>query len=287
MNRSRILVLSITAALLLVLLAACGSDSDGNDSTTTPAAGQTDVAAASTAAPDEQSTGTTESASANDPTPTDEAAATVAEATETEASDDPTATGAESAEDPTATAADDGERLVGSASVDDDTDDVANILMQEPDEPMPGIDLTNVRIEGDGSQIVVTIQTAGDIEAELSDDVDVSFDVHLWQDDRPAYAMSFHHEGSDDWEATVTDFSVGLGGDEETVETEIGISGNTLTAAFPGSMMPDLEPTFEWYSSVMLSERGMVIGPGSWFDGAPENVIALLANPDEFVEFPQ
>jgi hypothetical protein len=31
----------------------------------------------------------------------------------------------------------------------------------------------------------------------------------------------------------------------------------------------------------------MMIGPNSWFDGAPENVIALLADPDEFVEFPQ
>ena len=151
---------------------------------------------------------------------------------------------------------------------------------------MPGIDLTNVTLEGDGSQIVVTIQTAGDIEAELSDDVDVSFDVHLWQDGMPAYALSFHHDGSDDWETTVTDFSVGLG-DEETVETEISISGNTLSAAFPGSMLPDLEASFEWYSSVMLSEGGMMIGPNSWFDGAPENVIMLLADPDEFVEFPQ
>ncbi len=285
MIRSRILVVSIAAAVLLLLLAACGSDSDGNDSTTTTTAGQTDVAATTTAGTDEQATSNTESA--DDPTPTDEATAAVDVATETEASDEPTATAEESNEDPTATAADDEARPAGTASVDDDTDDVANILMQEPDEPMPGIDLTTIQIEGDGSEFVVTIQTAGDIEAELSDDVDVSFDVHLWQDDRPAYAMSFHHEGSDDWEATVTDFTVGLGGDEETVDTEIGISGNTLTAAFPVSMMPDLESTFEWYSSVILSDRGMMIGPGSWFDGAPENVIALLADPDEFVEFPQ
>jgi hypothetical protein len=151
---------------------------------------------------------------------------------------------------------------------------------------MPGIDLTMVRIEADGEQIVVTIETAGDIADQFADDVDISFDVHLWQDNRPAYALSFHHNGTDDWEASVTDFSVMLG-DEETIDTEIEMSGNTLTAAFPTSMLEDLEPEFEWYSSVILSEGGMMIGPNSWFDGAPENVIALLADPDEFVEFPQ
>ncbi|HYI16854.1 MAG TPA: hypothetical protein VEX37_15760 [Thermomicrobiales bacterium] len=274
MKQSRILVLSLAAVLLLALLAACGGDSD--EPTTTNTTGQSQAAATSSDEPDEQSTSSTGSESSSEPTPTEEAASADAEATEEEVNDD----------DQTPTDSTGGNRLVGSASVDDDTDDVANILMQDPDEPMPGIDLTNVTIEGDGSEMVVTIQTAGDIEAELSDDIDVSFDVHLWQDDRPAYAMSFHHNGSDDWEATVTDFSIGLG-EEETIDTEISIAGNTLSAAFPVSMLPDLEDSFEWYSSVILSEGGMMIGPNSWFDGAPENVISLLANPEEFVEFPQ
>ena len=67
MNRSRSLVLSITAAVLLVLLAACGSDSNGNDSTTSTPTGQTDVAAATTAVPDEQATASTESGAFHQP----------------------------------------------------------------------------------------------------------------------------------------------------------------------------------------------------------------------------
>jgi hypothetical protein len=286
------LTLGAVAILLLALLAACGGGDDQADTTET--ADQAATATVST--PEETETPSSgaseqETSPADDPTATatqeqEAATATIeSEATATSESE-ATATSESNADDPTATSAVSGDRLVGTASVDDDEDDVVNLLMQDPDEPMPGIDLTNVKLDGDGSQIVVTIQTAGDIAAELSDDVDVSFDVHLWQDDKPAYALSFHHNGSDDWEASVTDFSVGLG-DEETIDTEISISGNTLSAAFPGSMLPDLEASFEWYSSVMLSEGGMMIGPDSWFDGAPENVIMLLADPDEFVEFPQ
>lgn len=282
MNRSRMLMLGVAAMLLLALLAACGGGDDDADTPDTGAGAQS----ATVTTPEETETSSSAS-SEQTPSPADEPAATATqeEATAVVESEE-TATPEQTDDEPTATAEASEDRLTGTASVEDDEDDVVNLLMQEPDDPMPGIDLTNVHLEGDGSQIVVTIQTAGDIEAELSDDVDVSFDVHLWQDGTPAYALSFHHDGSDDWEATVTDFSVGLG-DEETVDTEISISGNTLSAAFPGSMLPDLEASFEWYSSVMLSEGGMMIGPDSWFDGAPENVIMLLADPDEFVEFPQ
>jgi hypothetical protein len=267
-------MLGIALVVLLALLVACG----GNDEPdATASSGDQPAAATATSA---------------------DAPATATKPEQAEADDDPTATVADTAptateqsedagDDATATAEPSGDRLVGSASVDDDKDDVVNLLMQEPDDPMPGIDLVNVRIEGDGTQIVATIETAGDIEAQLSDDVDVSFDVHLWQDDKPAYALSFHHNGSDNWEATITDFSAGLLGDEDDVDTDIHVSGNTLSAAFPVDMLADLEDSFQWYSSVMLSEGGMAIGPNSWFDGAPENVIQLLAEPDEFVEFPQ
>jgi hypothetical protein len=241
----------------------------------------TPAAEAATEAPDDEAATEDSSGSADEATEETADDEATAEPEETAASDD-------NNDDSTATADDegDGTRLVGSAQVEDDTEDVSNILMQEPDDPMPGIDLTMVRIEADGEQIVVTIETAGDIADQFSDDVDISFDVHLWQDNRPAYALSFHHNGTDDWEASVTDFSTLLG-DEETIDTDIEQSGNTLTAAFPTSMLEDLEPEFEWYSSVILSEGGMMVGPNSWFDGAPENVIALLADPDEFVEFPQ
>jgi hypothetical protein len=280
MNRPRIFLVGAAMVILLALLVACGGD---DDDATTPASANQSTPAAETAteAPDAEATTEESSGSADEATeePADDEA--TAEPEETAATDDST-------DEPTATAEDegDGARLVGSAQVEDDTDDVSNILMQEPDDPMPGIDLTMVRIEADGEQIVVTIETAGDIADQFADDVDISFDVHLWQDNRPAYALSFHHNGTDDWEASVTDFSVMLG-DEETIDTEIEMSGNTLTAAFPTSMLEDLEPEFEWYSSVILSEGGMMIGPNSWFDGAPENVIALLSDPDEFVEFPQ
>jgi hypothetical protein len=268
------LTLASIAILLLALLAACGGD---DDATNTPG---------STGAEATSDTSVTEEAASDEPTSTaEEETATEPEATSTTAKDEeeePTATVADS----TAVPDDSGERLVGSAVVEDDREDVVNLLMQDPDEPMPGIDLVKVQLEGDGKEMVVTIETAGDIADELSEDVEVSFDVHLWQDGKPAYALSFHHDGTDDWEASVTDFSVGLG-DEETIDTEISASGNTLSAAFPGSMLPDLEATFEWYSSVVSSEGGMMIGPNAWFDGAPENVIMLLADPDEFVEFPQ
>lgn len=285
MNRLRMLMLGVAVVMLLALLAACGGD---DDQATTPDSADQAITATVAAPEEPEETETSSSASSDQPTsPADDPTATTAQDEATIATEaDATVTPEDAADDPTATAELSGDRLVGTASVEDDADDVVNLLMQEPDEPMPGIDLTSVKLEGDGNQIVVTIQTAGDIAAELSDDVDVSFDVHLWQDDMPAYALSFHHNGSDDWEATVTDFSVGMG-DEETVDTEISISGNTLSAAFPGSLLPDIESSFEWYSSVMLSEGGMMIGPNSWFDGAPENVIALLADPDKFVSFPQ
>lgn len=282
MNRSRMLMLGVATILLLALLAACGGDGDQADTTET-----VDQAPTTTVTAPEETETSSSGASEQATSPADDPTATATQEAATAAIEpEETATSESPSNDPTATTGESEDRLVGTASVEDDQDDVVNLLMQEPDDPMPGIDLTNVLLEGDGSQIVVTIQTAGDIAAELSDDVDVSFDVHLWQDDMPAYALSFHHDGSDDWEATVTDFSVGLG-DEETIDTEISISGNTLSAAFPGSSLPDLEASFEWYSSVMLSEGGMMIGPDSWFDGAPENVIMLLADPDEFVEFPQ
>jgi len=279
MKRPRFLLVGAIAVILLGLLAACGGE---DDDSTTPAAGDQPSAAVATAT------------SAPDPEPTKEDVATEPPAdptaTEDESSSEPEPTATEDAaeveDEPTATVATDDDRIVGSASVDDDTEDVSNILMQEPDEPMPGIDLAHVSLEADGEQIVVTIETVGNIADELSEDVEVSFDVHLWQDGRPAYALSFHHDGSDDWEASITDFSVGLG-DEETINTTIEQTGNTLTAAFPISMLEELESSFEWYSSVILSEGGMMIGPGAWFDGAPDNVIALLADPDEFVEFPQ
>jgi hypothetical protein len=282
MNRPRIFLVGAVTVILLALLVACGGDDD--DATTPASASQsTPAVEAATEAPDEEATTEESSGSADEATeePTEEEA--TAEPEETAATDD-------SNDDPTPTAEDEDDnddvRIVGSAQVEDDTDDVSNILMQEPDDPMPGIDLTMVRIEADGEQIVVTIETASDIADQFSEDVDISFDVHLWQDNRPAYALSFHHNGTDDWEASVTDFSTLLG-DEETIDTEIEMSGNTLTAAFPTSMLEDLEAEFEWYSSVILSEGGMMIGPNSWFDGAPENVIALLADPEEFVEFPQ
>ena len=85
----------------------------------------------------------------------------------------------------------------------------------------------------------------------------------------------------------MTDFGASLTGKETTIDTPITVSGNTLSAAFPADMLPDLHASFQWYSSVMLSPSGMMLGLGSWFDGAPDNVFALLANPDKFVEFPQ
>lgn len=286
MNRSRMLILGLSAILLVALLAACSGDDEPN----TPAATNQSTTATTT---ETEASETSSSGQAtepeNEPTAT-EAEDAPTEASETEATatedDGESATAAVADDDPTATSAESEVQLVGTASVEDDSDDVVSILMQEPDDPMPGIDLTSAKLEADGSQIVVTIQTAGDIATELSDDVDVSFDVHIWQDDQPAYALSLQHNGSDDWEATVTDFSAGLGGDEETVDTEISVSGNVLTAAFPVALLPEIESPFDWYTSVMLSEGGM-IGGSSWFDGAPENVIALLADPEKFVEFPQ
>jgi hypothetical protein len=269
MNRSRLLLVGLATILLLAFLAACGGDDDDSDAAGQPSATSATSSAAQATSADEEPTEEPE----DEPT-----------ATETE--DEPAAT--EDGEEPTRTSESDSsdDRLVGSASVEDEREDVSNLLMSEPDEPMPGIDLTRVQLEGDGTSLVATIETAGDIADELSEDVEVSFDVHLWQDDKPAYALSFHHDGSGDWEATVTDFS-GLGSDEETIETEIRFSGNTLSAAFPVDMLPELESEFEWYASVMLSEGGMPISPDAWFDGAPENVIALLADPEQFVEFPQ
>lgn len=291
MNRTRTLALALAVVLLMALLAACGGGDESQDTTQPSGQAVTETAPApqTTTASDSEDQ---EASSADEPTakPAEEEASDDAE------SNDDAASSAESDDDASNEAVnedDDEEKelstssehlVVGTASVDDDQDDVVNLLMQEPDDPMPGIDLRSVRIDADGNQIVVTIETAGDIESELSDDDDVSYDVHLWQDDEPRYAMSFHHNGTDDWEATVTDFSAGLLGDEDTVDTEIDVDGNTLRAAFPLSMMPELESSFEWYSSVMLSEDGMTLN--GWFDGAPENVIQLLADPDEFVEFP-
>lgn len=278
-------MLALVTTLLLALLAACGSDDDSSSAQDNPDQSSS-TSAVAPAAPDASTPESSEASTEDeeDPTPT----APQVEATATPAQREAATVVDDDDADETATkeAQDDEDRLVGRASVDDDEDDVVNLLMQEPDDPMPGIDLANVVLEGDGNEIVVTIQTFGDIQAELTDDVDVSFDVHLWQDGKPAYAMSFHYDDSDEWEATVTDFTVAFG-DEETVDTDITIVGNTISAAFPGSLFPEIEPSFEWYASVMLSEGEMAIGLDSWFDGAPENVLVLLADPDEFVEFPQ
>ena len=287
MNRFRPLLLSLVLILSLAVLAACGTGDDDSD------AGDQATESSQSGSSGSQSTSSSEQATEEE----DDDATEAADDEPTEASDDEDATEASDDEDEPTKGSDDEDEpteesdsgsadseVVGSASVEDERDDVANILMQDPDEPMPGIDLTNVQIDADGSEIVVTIQTAGDIAAELSDDVEVSFDVHLWQEDRPAYAMSFHLNG-DDWEATITDFT--SGSDETTIDTPIDLSGSTLTAAFPIDMMAELEPEFQWYSSVMLSEGGFALGPDSWFDGAPENIISLLTDPEQFVEFPQ
>jgi hypothetical protein len=274
MNRSRTIVLGLVIILLVGLLAACG----GEDKQQDPTAVDNQEVETVANAPDATAASDQEAGSADEPTaePADDEATVASE---------PEATNDSKVDDDEKELSKSSENLVvGSASVEDDEDDVINLLMQEPDDPMPGIDLRRVQIDADGNQIVVTIETEGDIAAQLSDDDDVSFDVHLWQDDKPRYAMSFHHNGSDDWEATVTDFSEGLLGDEDTVDTAVNLDGNRLSAAFPLSMMPELESSFEWYSSVMLAEDGMTLN--GWFDGAPENVIQLLADPDEFVEFP-
>jgi hypothetical protein len=258
-----------------MLLAACGG---GSDAATNTPDGAASPSAAQSAATDTPSTATGAAATATKPAPAAATATAPENADETPTDD--------TAANATATSSDTAQ-LTGKASVDDVSADIVNLLNNPPDDPMPGIDLRKVQIEGDGQQIVATITTEGDIAAELSDDVDVSFDVHLWQDDRPAYAMSFHHNGSGDWEAIVTDFGASLMGTETTIDTPVTVDGNTLSAAFPADQFPDLDPTFQWYSSVMLSPSGMILGLGSWFDGAPDNVFALLANPDKFVEFPQ
>jgi hypothetical protein len=263
----------LAAGLLLVVLAACGFNDDEDP-----------TAAATATVPSGQVVATETPASA-DPSATpapDEPTATPApeQPTSTRAANEPTAT----PDDDEPTAEPLARRLEGSASVDDDTDDISDLLGMEPDDPMPGIDLTRVQLAGDGENLTVTIETAGDIQAELVDDLQVSFDVHLWQDDMPVYAMSFHWDG-EAWEATITDFS-GIMMDEQTVDVQINLNGNVLSATFPGAEMPDLEESFEWYSSVMLGESDMP-GLDSWFDGAPDNIFALLADPEEFVEFPQ
>lgn len=286
MHRSRLLLLGVAASLLLVLLAACGFD-DEDDPTATGAANVTSEAAASTETNEPESDDPSATPEDEEPTaaPEDDE-----EPTATQAADEPTAT--QAASEPTATPEDDeptatseqlARRLIGVAVVEDDTEDISDLLGNEPDDALPGIDLTRVQLEGDGENLTVTIETAGDIAAELTDDLQVSFDVHLWQDDMPVYAMSFHYDG-EAWEASITDFSEFM--DEETVDVEINLAGNTLSATFPGEMMPELEESFQWYSSVMLGESDMP-GLDSWFDGAPENIFALLADPEEFVEFPQ
>jgi hypothetical protein len=285
MKRAHILSWALGASLVLALIAACGGGSD--TSTKAPAANSPTVGQAAA------STATTQSTSAGQPTATGAAQATStsadAKATataleETAPTSTPDTTGGSTA---TTSGDGNGARLTGKASVDDVSGDIVNILGNAPDNPMPGMDLRKVQIEGDGTQVVVTITTEGDIAAELSADVDIAFDVHLWQDDRPAYAMSFHHKGSGDWEAVVTDFGASLMGTETTIDTPISVNGNTISEAFPADMMPDLRATFQWYSSDMHSPAGMMIGLQSYLDGAPDNVIALLANPDKFVEFPQ
>lgn len=280
MGRSRLLLVGMAAGLLLVLLAACGFD-DNEDPTATAASGQAVVTEtpapqdpSATPAPNEP---TATQAPAGDPTATQ----APEQPTATQAAGEPTATPDD--DEPTATSEQPARRLIGTAVVDDDTDDISDLLGMEPDDPLPGIDLTRVQLEGNGDNLTVTIETVGDIQAELVDDLQVSFDVHLWQDDMPVYAMSFHYDG-EAWEASITDFTEFM--EEETVDVQINLSGNTLSATFPGDMMPELEESFEWYSSVMLGESDMP-GLDSWFDGAPDNIFALLADPEEFVEFPQ
>ena len=184
MKRSRILSWAFVASLLLALLVACGGGSDSSttvSATATPASG----AAAATSAATHAATATAQpSAAAEAATATapEAAAATPTEAAVTSATTAATA----------ATSSSGGNaKLVGKASVDDISGDIVNLLGNPPDDAMPGIDLRNVKIEADGKQVLATITTEGDIAAQLSADVDVSFDVHLWQDSRPAYAMSF------------------------------------------------------------------------------------------------
>jgi hypothetical protein len=285
MIRPRTLLVGLAIAALLAFFVACGGGGDDDDAggtaqpaaTATTASGSADTPEATEEEDDAEATATEED---EEPTATEEED----EPTPTAAEDEPTPT--EESDDATATPEDDGERLVGSAETSDDEDDVIQgILMQEPDDPLPGIDLIRVALDGDGQQVTVTIETAGDIAAEMTEDQEVSFDVHLWQDDQPRYAMSFKRKGDEtEWEASVTDFDRGM--DEETVDTPVNVDGNTLTATFSADLFPELDPEFEWYSSVMLSDqRGLPID--AYFDGAPENIIALIGNPEEFVEFPQ
>jgi hypothetical protein len=279
MKRTRLLLFGLATAAMLVIFVACGGGDD--DSANTTAAATTAVEATSTPTAEDESTEEADEATATEEDGnTSVATADNDEPTPTE-EDEPTATVDD--EEPTETTESSGDRLVGVAETEDDRDDVSNILMNEPDDPLPGIDLTRVRLEGDGNQITVTIETAGDFASGMADDQEVSFDVHIWQDDMPRYAMSFKREANEDWEASVTDFDNGM--DEETVDTEVVVEGNTLTASFSADLFPELEAEFEWYSSVMLSEGGNPLD--AWFDGAPENIIALLGDPEEFVEFPQ
>jgi hypothetical protein len=279
MQRLRMLLLGMTAALLLALLAACAGINDDDDATEVVPTTPTIVVGEPTAS--------TDAGQSSDPTATE--TETAAEPSATPAPEEPTATAA--VDDPTATPDDapatqapEDEVLLGMAVVEDETDDITDLLGNEPDDPLPGIDIVRVELVGDGSSLTVTIETAGDIQSAIGDDEEVSFDVHIWQDDMPAYAMSFHGDSEGEWEATVTDFSEMM--DETTVDTEISLNGNTLSATFPGDMMPDVEPSFEWYSSVMLG-TGELFGLAGWFDGAPDNVFALIADPEKFEVFPQ
>jgi len=282
MRRLRMLPMVAASVLLLALLAACAGINDDDDET--PVAPATPTGASSEATtPDSsgQSSDATPTESGSEPTEAaDDPTATPQPDEPTTAADDPTAT----PDDEPATSEPSAEVLVGSAVVEDDTDDITDLLGNEPDDPLPGIDIVRVELVGDGSAMTVTIETAGDIQAAIAEDEEVSFDVHIWQDDSPAYAMSFHGDFEGEWEATVTDFSEMM--EETTVDTAVSLNGNTLSATFPGDLMPEIESSFEWYSSVMLS-TGELFGLAGWFDGAPDNIFALIEDPEKFEVFPQ
>lgn len=242
--------LLVLCGLFALMLAACG----GSDSETSP-----------TSTPGSSGSTATQTSPPDTPSATEPAAAPTA----TEQTTSPTE------QEPSLP---DAEPFQGRADVDDETGD-AESSSQSSSEPLAGVDITRVTVEGDGDALVVTFEAATPFAEPVPSQQYVSWDVNIILDGILGYELRIYRSANAT-ELSIWDYDSMT---RVTVDGQTEIDGASMTASFPADMMPRVEGAFYWFAMVTCNDLANSV---DWEDTIPSTASIFSTRMDGFAIFP-
>ena len=148
----------------------------------------------------------------------------------------------------------------------DGINDVTDGNNKKPSKILNGIDLKETRLEIVDSVLTVTFESNTEIPRNLPTGESSVWEIKIWNKDKTqGYQLGAKVAGSE-WFV----FIFNLKTFNNIYVEKPSISGNKLTANFPLSNLPNLEPPFSWSAA---SEYD-----GKWSDRIPDNGEASFPN---------